>query len=231
MESSRPRARSESAGPRAGSREAKPDVDRAPPILSLAAAMSGARNASSAESSSASKPSRGSDPAKMDDLGPDRQRRHELRALQRLGLRRATPRAGCTCGLPNLPAARWAADREAAQIAQGQSQQPAGPKCRRQRRQQPKRQRRNAAADDDRQRGIVELQRVVGHLVGRREQRHEVGCQSGKHRGLPGLGHQRAQRDQKQAHHQAEADEGLHLRQHRKCRDGGAHSGKDDCPP
>ena len=48
---------------------------------------------------------------------------------------------------------------EAAQIAQGQRQQPASPKRGRQRRQQAKRKRRGAAARDDRQREVVKLLR------------------------------------------------------------------------
>ena len=67
------------------------------------------------------------DPAQVDDLGPDRQRRYELRALQRLGLVGQHREPAVHAAFPIFPDP-LGTDREAAQIAQGKSEQPACPK-------------------------------------------------------------------------------------------------------
>ena len=96
--------------------------------------------ASSAASRSVPRSSLASDAAKLDDLGTDRERRHQLRALQRLRLIRQRREPAIHAALPIVGRPRDRTRREAAQIAQRQRQQPAGPKCGRQRRQQAKRQ-------------------------------------------------------------------------------------------
>jgi hypothetical protein len=105
--------------------------------------------------------------------------------LQRLGM----VRKGCEAAVYTVfPIVWWllsGSRRYAAQVTQGQRQQPFALLGRRERRQQGKRQGRGAAAQNDRQRSVVELHGVVARLVGRREQRHEIASQRGKHRWLP----------------------------------------------
>ena len=105
------------------------------------------------------------DMAKLDDLAPDRERRHQLRALQRCRLIRQRREPGVTCGPPNV--GRRGPHRQTTQVAQGQRQQPSRTECRRQRRNQAKRQCRRASTGNDRQRCVVELQGIVVHLIRR----------------------------------------------------------------
>src|SRR5215813_13315292 len=58
--------------------------------------------------------------AKLDNFGANRQRRHELRLLQRLGLVRQCREPAVDAALPILRAGWQGSDREAAQIAQGE---------------------------------------------------------------------------------------------------------------
>ena len=83
---------------------------------------------------------------------------------------------------------------------------------------------RNASAatpqpDDDRQREIVELRRVVAHLVRGREERHEIERHGSKHALLQGhrlwaIGN--ARRDEEKTDGEAEGREGLEGRQQRE---------------
>ena len=134
------------------------------------------------------RPKLGRDVTEPDDLGADRQRRQELRALQRLGRVRQCREPAVDTAFPIARQPWDGTRREAAQIAQGQCQQPSRSECGRQRRQQAKCKRRGAAACDDRQRAVIELHGVVAHLVCGREQRHEIGRHGSKHRRLPWLG-------------------------------------------
>ena len=84
-------------------------------------------------------------------------------------------RAGRTYALPSRPSAGGkGATAERRRSRKGEGEQAARPQRRRQRGQQAKRKRGDPAADEDRQRNVVELRRVVGHLVGWREKRHKV---------------------------------------------------------
>ena len=90
------------------------------------------------------------DRAKLHDVVADGERRKEMRALQRLGLVRQDFQAAVEAALPVFRPPRQGADRQAAQIAQGQGEESARPQRRRERRQQPKRKRRDNAAYNDR---------------------------------------------------------------------------------
>ena len=125
MESSRPRARSESAF-------RKPEFGKRSQTLIESANPSSLRRYPDARNpqapNKAPRPSKSrQDPAQVDDLGPDRQRRYELRALQRLGLVGQHREPAVHAAFPIFPDP-LGTDREAAQIAQGKSEQPACPK-------------------------------------------------------------------------------------------------------
>ena len=167
------------------------------------------------------------DPAKPDDLAAHRERRHELPALQRLGLVRQHREAAVQMPVPVAARPPARAGREAAQIAHGERQEPARAQRRRQWRQHAERKRRGPDTCEDGDRGVVEARGVVGHLVGRRQERHEVDDHGGKHRRPPRLGAQRPDRNQIEPKRDREAREGRQPRQHRK-RDDGRQDRRED---
>src|SRR5215471_11475228 len=104
---------------------------------------------------------------KLDDLATDRERRHQLRALQRLRLIRQRREAAKHAALPIVGRPRDWTCGEATQIAQRQRQQPPRAKCWRQRRYQEERKCAGARPGDDRQSHVVVLLLVVAHRIGR----------------------------------------------------------------
>src|SRR6516165_11963595 len=70
------------------------------------------------------------DMAKLDDVGTDRERRQQLRALQRLRRIRQYREPAVHAIGPIIGSPRDRAGNEAIQVAQGQCEQPARPKCR-----------------------------------------------------------------------------------------------------
>src|ERR1700722_9504468 len=68
--------------------------------------------------------------AKADDVGPDRQCRQELRPLQRIGLVRQSREAAVHTVFPIVSWPLNGSRRVAAQVAQGQREQPSAPQCR-----------------------------------------------------------------------------------------------------
>ena len=67
------------------------------------------------------------DAAKVQDRGADRQRRHEGRALQRLGRVGHGREPTIQATFPFVPCMQAGIGREAAEVAQGKCQQPLGP--------------------------------------------------------------------------------------------------------
>ena len=134
--------------------------------------------------------------AKLDDLATDRERRHQLRALQRLRLIRQRREPAIHAALPIVGRPRDRTRRKAAQIAQRQREQPARAKCGRQRRQQAKRKCAGAHPGNDRQSRVIELLCVVAHRVGGREKRHKECHHSGENSRLPLQGESSADRHQ-----------------------------------
>jgi pimeloyl-ACP methyl ester carboxylesterase len=81
------------------------------------------------------------------------------------------------------------------------------------------------ASCEDRECRVIELYRVVAHLVGRAEDRYEIGGDRHEQGGVPGLSDHRAGRNKEKAQHDRKADKAIHIRQTGKQCDCGAESG------
>src|ERR1700739_4168514 len=64
----------------------------------------------------------------------------------------------------------------------------------------------------DRECGVIELDRVIAHLVGRAEDRYEIGGNRHEQGGVPGLSHHRAGRNEEKAEHDRKAEKAVHMR-------------------
>ena len=158
----------------------------------------------------------GNNVAKLNDRAADRECRQQLRPLQRLSLVRQCCESAVHKALPVVGRPQDGISSEAAQIAQGQSEEATRSQRRRQRRQQAKRNRRCGAACKDRQRRVVVLDGIVVHLVLGREESHKEHGHAGEHRheGRPAVGHTKAHWDEKQTECNAEGREGAQRRKH-----------------
>ena len=116
----------------------------------------------------------GASAAKVDDLGADRQRRQQLRALQRLGLVRQCREPAVDAALPILRARRQGRDREAAQIAQASARAGGAPAMPADREAAGETTTAATAQPTKTASGeVVELRGVVAHRVRRREERQK----------------------------------------------------------